>query len=148
FFACRTQLHEQIKVDAGADAFRLQQIHQIFGADVAGMAAAVLHLGRVPPHAAQRAVVVAHPHFVGSQAVHQAGAAGVMKMGNRVNLGEGGNGRSKQRLHLLGGGGAGGVTQGDVVHTQVGKAFNVFQHRVGSNVTFERTAECHGDRTD
>ena len=68
------------EIDAGADAERLEQVDQVLGADVAGIAAAVLHLRRVPADAAERAIEIAHARLVGRERIDQAGAAGVVEM--------------------------------------------------------------------
>src|SRR2546425_7202566 len=48
------------EIDAGIDAHRLEEVHQVLGADVAGVAAAVLHLRRMPADAAEGRVEMAH----------------------------------------------------------------------------------------
>src|SRR5258708_7406533 len=51
---------EAVEVDAGRDAHRLEEIHQVLGADVAGETAAVLHLRRMAADAAEGRVEVPH----------------------------------------------------------------------------------------
>src|SRR3954453_5946665 len=68
------------EIDAGANAERLEQIDQILGADVAGVAATILHLRRMAAAPAERAIEVTHSRFIGRQRVDQAGSARVVEM--------------------------------------------------------------------
>src|SRR5262245_39795098 len=78
-------LDQAVEVDAGADAERLEQVDQVLGADVAGIAAAVFHLRRMPADAAERAVEIAHAGLVGGERIDQAGSAGVVQMRDRLD---------------------------------------------------------------
>src|SRR5713101_3950245 len=80
-------LDQPIEIDAGADADRLEQVDQILGADVAGIAAAVLHLRRMAADAAERAIEIAHAGLVGGERIDQAGAAGVVEMRDQFDAG-------------------------------------------------------------
>src|SRR5688572_1013477 len=79
----RRGLEQAVEIDAGIDAHRCEEVHQVLGADIAGKAAAVFHLGRMSADAAERRVEVAHAGFVRGDAVHETGAARVVKVGDR-----------------------------------------------------------------
>ena len=80
-------LDQSVEIDAGADAERLEQVDQVLGADIAGIAAAVFHLRRMPADAAERAIEIAHAGLVGGERIDQAGAAGVVQMRDQFDAG-------------------------------------------------------------
>src|SRR4029078_5650007 len=81
-FAQARRFEQRVEIDAGANAERLEQIDQILGADVAGVAGAILHLRRMAADAVERAIEVTYACFIRRQRVDQAGPAGVMEMRN------------------------------------------------------------------
>src|SRR5262245_34527710 len=52
------RLDQSYEIDAGADAERLEQVDQVLGADIAGIAAAVFDLGGMTADPAERAVEI------------------------------------------------------------------------------------------
>src|SRR6185503_21379106 len=55
---------QPVEIDAGVDSHRLEQVHQVFGADVAGVAAAVLHFRRMAADPAEGRIEMAHTRLI------------------------------------------------------------------------------------
>jgi hypothetical protein len=136
------------EIDAGADAERLEQIDQILGADVAGIAAAVLHLCRMPADAAERAIEIAHARLVGRQRIDQAGAAGVVQMRDQSDVRRLEAQAGDQVFHGGGRCHAGGVAERDVIDACIVEAQRIGHDQAGIDGALERTAARHRDRPD
>src|SRR5205085_12501655 len=74
---------QSVDIDAGSDAHRLEEIHQVLRRDVAGVPLAVLDLRWMPADAAEGAVEPAYAGFVRRDVVHQSRAPGVVEVRER-----------------------------------------------------------------
>ena len=102
------------------------RLDQVLGADVAGVAAAVLHLGRMPADAAEGGIEMPHAGLVGGDVVDEPGAARVVEVGD----GDCALVASfrKDLFTESGSRHAGGVADRHVLHAQCGEARNVLRH--------------------